>query len=299
MNRTRTCTKPRPAHGGKPCTGKSAEIDDCKAVPCPSWATWGSWSQCLSTRQRECVIEGQAVEDRLCGTVRQKIKECKKCQGDWGSWGNWGACVSSVPCGPGKKKRSRNCLPFPSYVCDGAKVQETTCQNKCQKTWTQWEAWSSCSKTCGGGTRLRSRRCIAVGTKYVVSGCTGSGSQSSNCNTRGCPVWGHYGSWGPCSVTCGTGSRTRNMFCVIAGTTTPTGGCEGTAPSQAGSCSLPGCPVWTGWSEWSPCKRCRNPNEIVQQSRTRRCVHQKTTTATSGCSGQAKETKNCIIPYCK
>ena len=35
-NRTRTCTEPSPAYGGKQCVGDAYEIDDCSAgVRCP------------------------------------------------------------------------------------------------------------------------------------------------------------------------------------------------------------------------------------------------------------------------
>ena len=33
--RLRTCTKPKPAHGGKPCVGSSKESRKCNTQPCP------------------------------------------------------------------------------------------------------------------------------------------------------------------------------------------------------------------------------------------------------------------------
>ena len=300
-NRSRTCTKPAPKHGGKLCSGESAEIDDCKTGPCPSWASWGGWSQCVATRLRECVSEGKNVDAELCGIKGGEEKKiCKKCQGNWGVWGSWGACFSSKPCEAGKKKRSRVCLPFPGFVCNGPKDEEISCPNRCQRVWTGWGAWGSCSKPCGGGSQTRSRRCVAVGhSNVVLTGCLGPASQTNGCNTQGCPVWGPYGSWGACSVTCGTGSRRRHKICVIAGTSTATTGCPNPRPFMDGSCVLPGCPVWSGWSSWSPCKKCRNPNEIVRQTRTRRCVQQGSNNAASGCQGFASESKNCALPDCK
>ena len=35
--RTRTCTKPTPANGGKNCEGKSQEKTTCNTAPCPGY----------------------------------------------------------------------------------------------------------------------------------------------------------------------------------------------------------------------------------------------------------------------
>ena len=38
QERERTCTKPRPAFGGKDCVGISRESKSCQAIPCPGKA---------------------------------------------------------------------------------------------------------------------------------------------------------------------------------------------------------------------------------------------------------------------
>ena len=35
QNRSRTCTNPPPAHGGKGCTGEGEEFRSCNESPCP------------------------------------------------------------------------------------------------------------------------------------------------------------------------------------------------------------------------------------------------------------------------
>ena len=37
--RTRTCTNPAPAEGGKSCPGNSTDIGDCNLRPCPGMLT--------------------------------------------------------------------------------------------------------------------------------------------------------------------------------------------------------------------------------------------------------------------
>ena len=51
--RKRSCTNPRPAHGGRVCVGPETSVERCRNVPCPvpadrkaRWNQWGAWSQC-------------------------------------------------------------------------------------------------------------------------------------------------------------------------------------------------------------------------------------------------------------
>lgn len=50
--------------------------------------------------------------------------------------------------------------------------------------WSQWSQWSACTKLCGGGTRLATRRC----NKPSNGGrkCIGTGKKSSSCNIESC-----------------------------------------------------------------------------------------------------------------
>ena len=48
--------------------------------------------------------------------------------------------------------------------------------------WNTWGSWSSCSKTCGSGTKTRTRTRFHGG-----SDCPGSPSKSKSCNTDTCP----------------------------------------------------------------------------------------------------------------
>lgn len=63
--RTRSCTNPSPAHGGKSCVGPASETTACNTNPCPvngGWSPYGSWSSCIGiggnrcrmTRRRTC-----------------------------------------------------------------------------------------------------------------------------------------------------------------------------------------------------------------------------------------------------
>ena len=76
----------------------------------------------------------------------------------------------------------------------------------------QWEDWSDCSHTCGGGNKNRSR---AVETPESNGGnpCNEDTSQTESCNSQDCPIdcqWGPYGEWTNCTKSCGGGEKTRS-----------------------------------------------------------------------------------------
>ena len=50
--------------------------------------------------------------------------------------------------------------------------------------WGSWKNWSSCTATCGGGSRKRYRQCIKP--KKTDPNCVGSQRQISNCQTQDC-----------------------------------------------------------------------------------------------------------------
>ena len=53
--------------------------------------------------------------------------------------------------------------------------------------WSQWTSWSSCSLTCGGGTRTRTRTCTNPTPQGSGADCVGSSLGSEGCNMVECP----------------------------------------------------------------------------------------------------------------
>ncbi|XP_013386999.1 uncharacterized protein LOC106156341 [Lingula anatina] len=134
---------------------------------------------------------------------------------------------------------------------------------------TAWSEWTKCSASCDGGTRTRTRSCLK--RKFP---CKGEIRDFQFCNTMACPVegdWSEWLGWNPCSVTCGTGHRTRYRKCdsplpLLGGT------CVGD-DHQRKKCTMPECSkdissTWTKWSKWTECSKTCGPSK---KSRSRKC----------------------------
>uniref|UniRef100_H2YGV8 ADAMTS cysteine-rich domain-containing protein n=1 Tax=Ciona savignyi TaxID=51511 RepID=H2YGV8_CIOSA len=85
------------------------------------------------------------------------------------SWTAFTTC--SVSCGGGFHSRTRQCYNFVPGItnCVGLTAESVACNTRICPTWSEWSGLSSCSRTCGGGTAKRTRRCM--GGEIGVVGC--------------------------------------------------------------------------------------------------------------------------------
>ena len=51
--------------------------------------------------------------------------------------------------------------------------------------WNTWEAWGSCSLTCGSGVQSRQRS--KEGPRHGGQECDGEPTEDQDCNTQACP----------------------------------------------------------------------------------------------------------------
>ncbi|KAG9347311.1 hypothetical protein JZ751_004878 [Albula glossodonta] len=142
------------------------------------------------------------------------------------STGAWSAC--SRECGSGFQSRTVLCVMGGEVSSDQLCASmprpssNRTCNmHQCQETysWSLGE-WSTCSATCGRGSQTRSVHCVAhdgarsrVVDDSMCAMVSGPPPSLQVCEHMPCAEYS-VSSWSVCSVTCGEGTQTREVFCV-------------------------------------------------------------------------------------
>ncbi|XP_053383251.1 adhesion G protein-coupled receptor B3-like isoform X2 [Mercenaria mercenaria] len=148
--RTRSCTDPAPQYGGLDCPGNDTDTKSCHREPCPV-------------------------------------------HGGWSTWSLWSLCSES--CDIGIRHRDRSCTePYPSLFgdhCFGNSREYKKCMpGACADGgWSMWKNWGSCTESCGGGVRTRSRSCTNPRPSLTGRSCEGDNTDVSTCNRTACPEY--------------------------------------------------------------------------------------------------------------
>lgn len=99
--------------------------------------------------------------------------------------------------------------------CVGDRREEDACNKQncpINCVWFSWEFWHSCTKTCGGGRRMRMRE-KRTEEAHGGEACTGMKRDEQPCAQWQCPInckWGEWAPWTQCSKSCGGGRRSRD-----------------------------------------------------------------------------------------
>ena len=277
-------------------------------LPCPSCSLsqWSPFSPCpvfcgASTRTRTRHIIGP-----LCPHLAYlPLSEALSCPPApcpsyrWDPVSRWSQCVPlDNKCGRGVRHRAIACIrsdsvPFPDSFCPQTpppvlKECYAPCPAPCVPS--SWAPWSSCSSSCDGGVRSRSRE---VSSQALLGGqeCPEL-FQLSPCSIGSCPVPAWVpGEWSPCvshgssGAACGFGTKQRSVRCLI-GTNDSTSCPRPDRPAFSESCYLhcpPDC-VQSEWGHWSPCLTGR-------QNRTRSVLRGRDGSGIS--CGSSQETREC------
>ncbi|XP_033937393.1 hemicentin-1 [Pseudochaenichthys georgianus] len=319
QKRLRQCNNPLPANGGRHCPGSDSETRSCQGKPCPvdgNWSEWSLWEECSRTcgqgnrtRVRTCSnpsaqhggrpCEGRAVEVIMCS-----VRPCPV-SGNWGSWLPWSPCSES--CGKGMQSRIRLCNnPPPAFdgpQCEGTDTQTQFCKEKpcpVDGKWSSWVSWGTCSVSCGGGTRQRTRLCASPAPQHAGRQCEGNDVQIDFCNNDPCPIngnWGPWSSWGSCSKTCNGGQMRRYRTCDNPRSANGGRACAG-ADSQIQRCSTANCPVDGNWGSWQPWGDCSTSCGGGERTRVRLCNSPSSSNGGRLCPGDSSQLSRCSSQAC-
>ncbi|XP_066537381.1 ADAMTS-like protein 1 [Hoplias malabaricus] len=209
--------------------------------------------------------------------------------------GVWGPC--SRTCGAGTQRRTVKCQVLLSFSQTVADLPDDECEGQkpvesqpCYRTpcpgprsdpeservkssglekeelhdW-EYEGFTECSETCGGGMKEAVVICLNKQTREAAdeSECVSAQRPPQlikACNTDPCPARWEVESWSSCSATCGVGLRTRAVSCVLKGSAhsnhtekVKDEKCRQPKPSSVQACNRFDCPPMWDTKEWSQC----------------------------------------------
>ncbi|XP_015493912.1 A disintegrin and metalloproteinase with thrombospondin motifs 7, partial [Parus major] len=135
------------------------------------------------------------------------------------SWevGNWSEC--SATCGVGAVWRPVRCSSGAESGCAAADrpVPARRCSLRPCSAWRVGN-WSKCSRSCGGGTKVRDVHCIDTRDRRLLRPfhCRAALPQPPAqlpCRSAPCLAW-YTSSWRECSAPCGGGIQRRQVKCM-------------------------------------------------------------------------------------
>eukprot|EP00057_Strongylocentrotus_purpuratus_P022308 XP_011676782.1 PREDICTED: coadhesin-like [Strongylocentrotus purpuratus] len=151
--RNRTCSNPRPQHGGLQCEGSSRDRMPCFPLqPCPVDGGWSDWTEWGACRARVCRTKGKRFRTRSCSNP-EPLYEGSHCLGN--------------------SSESEKCQKADCPVHGG---------------WSAWRDSTSCSSTCGYSTRNQIRTCDNPAPARRGRDCIGSSLKTKQCRVpASCP----------------------------------------------------------------------------------------------------------------
>eukprot|EP00397_Hematodinium_sp_SG-2012_P001943 GEMP01001948.1.p1 GENE.GEMP01001948.1~~GEMP01001948.1.p1 ORF type:complete len:1138 (+),score=201.54 GEMP01001948.1:209-3622(+) len=292
-----------PEQGGHGCAGSLKEVRGCNEKWEPSsgptldvtnckLGSWDNWSSCsrtcgtgVTTRQRNVIAEPQNGGKTCEGTLNE-VKGCNE-----------------TPCSEAQFRPPPTNPPMvtttsstTTQVTAPRPVSEQHAAIDCK--WSNWDTWSACSTSCGGGQRNRLRQIIQMCNEFGEACGHHASMEVEACNTEDCGcidcVWETWGDWAACSCT-GLQERHRAIkqhrgSCgkICAGPRVMTKECQPHCGVASQAC------VWGAWSSWGTCTaECGGGQEMRHRSIATQSGH-----GGRPCTGYTKEALACNSTPC-
>uniref|UniRef100_A0A8C4XSJ9 ADAM metallopeptidase with thrombospondin type 1 motif 7 n=1 Tax=Falco tinnunculus TaxID=100819 RepID=A0A8C4XSJ9_FALTI len=213
------------------------------------------------------------------------------------SWevGNWSEC--SATCGVGAIWRTVRCSTGSDDGCAAANkpVPARRCSLRPCSSWRVGN-WSKCSRSCGGGTKVRDVHCIDTRDQRLLrpfhcQAVLYKPPVQLPCQSLPCLDW-YTSSWRECSEACGGGEQERLVTCPELGR------CEETVrPNATRPCNTHPCTTWVvgSWGECTaPCGggiqrrqvKCINTKTGLAEEDSSLCDHEPWPESTQKCNPQ-------------
>ncbi|XP_051934232.1 ADAMTS-like protein 1 isoform X1 [Hippocampus zosterae] len=147
--------------------------------------------------------------------------------------------------------------------------EEETLQREELHEW-EYDGFTECSKSCGGGVQEAVVICLNKQTREASANqslCVSAGRPPPlllDCKTQPCPPRWETGGWSHCSASCGVGLMSRNVACVRLPSPDsnsteplPDENCHDPKPNPIQACNRFDCPPMWETQEWGQCSsRC-------------------------------------------
>ena len=212
-----------PAYGGEACAA-TFQNRSCNPQTCPVdcvVSDFNDWSECTRScgtgeRVRTRTVEVASV---LGGAACPALTVRAACNTfacavdcDMAPWGAWTECT--LTCGTGQQSRTRS-VNVPAQnggeacstkMSDTRDCNDRPCPVACLLG--AFDAWTSCSASCGGGRQMRERPIVTPPMHYGAP-CPHR-TEARWCNTSPCPQdckLSYWGSFTECYAPTGCGAR--------------------------------------------------------------------------------------------